>query len=139
MAHVLNQPRLKLYMDPNRPASDLERAAFRELVERAMNDEPVDYLVGQAPFFSMMLKVSPAVLMDAAEYDRRFDAERHARLGIEGLGWVPGGLTVHDRVQRLLPGQVPPSGTELGYNPSILKEWKLSHPSWGGKFVRKQH
>lgn len=63
LSHVLNQPRLKLYMDPHRPASDLERAAFRELVERAMKDEPVDYLVGQAPFFSMMLKVSPAVLI----------------------------------------------------------------------------
>lgn len=63
LAHVLNQPRLKLYMDPQRPASDLERAAFRALVERALNDEPVDYLVGQAPFFSMMLKVTPAVLI----------------------------------------------------------------------------
>lgn len=63
LAHVLEQPRLKLYMDPDRPASDLERAAYRALVERAMNDEPVDYLVGQAPFFSMMLKVSPAVLV----------------------------------------------------------------------------
>lgn len=63
LAHVLDQPRLKLYMDPHRPASDLERAAFRALVERALDDEPVDYLVGQAPFFSLMLKVSPAVLV----------------------------------------------------------------------------
>lgn len=63
LAHVLNQPRLKLYMDPHRPASDLERAAYRELVERALADEPVDYLVGQSPFFSLMFKVSPAVLV----------------------------------------------------------------------------
>ena len=63
LAHVLEQPRLKLYMDPHRPASDLERAAFRRLVERALEDEPVDYLVGQAPFFAMMVKVSPAVLV----------------------------------------------------------------------------
>lgn len=63
LAHVLNQPRLKLYMDPHRPASDLERAAFRGLVERAMKDEPVDYLVGLAPFFSLMFQVSPAVLI----------------------------------------------------------------------------
>lgn len=63
LSHVLKQPRLKLYMDPHRPASDRERAAYRELIERAMGDEPVDYLVGLAPFFSMMLKVSPAVLI----------------------------------------------------------------------------
>jgi release factor glutamine methyltransferase len=63
LAHVLGVARLKLYMDPDRPASDLERAAYRDLVERALADEPVDYLVGQAPFFSMMFKVSPAVLV----------------------------------------------------------------------------
>lgn len=63
LSHVLSVPRLKLYMDPDRPASDLERAAFRELVERAAKHEPVDYLVGRAPFFSMMLKVNPNVLI----------------------------------------------------------------------------
>ncbi|MEX0653148.1 MAG: peptide chain release factor N(5)-glutamine methyltransferase [Phycisphaeraceae bacterium] len=63
LAHVLGVQRLKLYMDPHRPATDLERATFRELVARASNHEPVDYLVGQAPFFSMLLDVSPAVLV----------------------------------------------------------------------------
>lgn len=63
LAHVLGVGRLKLYMDPDRPATELERAAFRDLVERAIDHEPVDYLVGQAPFFSMMLRVSPAVLI----------------------------------------------------------------------------
>lgn len=63
LAHVLGVPRLRLYLDPDRPASELERAAFRELVERAARHEPVDYLVGQAPFFSMMLKVNPNVMI----------------------------------------------------------------------------
>ena len=44
IAHVLGVPRLRLYMDPDRPASELERAAYRELVERAADHEPVDYL-----------------------------------------------------------------------------------------------
>ena len=63
LSHVLGVERLKLYMDPDRPASELERAAFRDLVERAAAYEPVDYLVGQSPFFSMMLKVTAAVLV----------------------------------------------------------------------------
>ena len=63
LAHVLEVDRLKLYMDPDQPASDLERAAFRDLVERAAANEPVDYLVGKAPFFSMWLEVNPAVLV----------------------------------------------------------------------------
>ncbi len=63
LAHVLGVARLKLYMDPDRPASELERGAFRELVERAVRHEPVDYLVGSAPFMSMMFTVTPAVLI----------------------------------------------------------------------------
>ena len=63
LSHVTGLPRLNLYMDPNRPASDLERAAFGDLVKRAARHEPVDYLVGRAPFFSMMLKVDPSVLI----------------------------------------------------------------------------
>jgi len=63
LAHVLGVTRIKLYMDADRPASELERAAFRELVERAAKHEPVDYLVGEAPFFSLLFKVTPAVLI----------------------------------------------------------------------------
>ena len=35
LAHVLGVERLKLYMDPDRPTSEIERATFRQLVERA--------------------------------------------------------------------------------------------------------
>lgn len=63
LAHVLGTTRLKLYMDPDRPATELERAAFRDLVERAGNHEPVDYLVGQAPFMSLLFKVDRSVLI----------------------------------------------------------------------------
>ncbi len=63
LAHVLGVPRLKLYMDSDRPATELERAALRSLVERAAAHEPVDYLVGQAPFFSMLFEVDRSVLI----------------------------------------------------------------------------
>lgn len=63
LSHVLDVGRLKLYMDPDRPASDLERAAFRDLVERAAKHEPVDYLVGLAPFFALQFEVNPDVLI----------------------------------------------------------------------------
>jgi len=63
LAHVLGVPRLQLYTEPERPASELERVALRELVERAARHEPVDYLTGQSPFFSLMLHVTPAVLI----------------------------------------------------------------------------
>ncbi len=63
LAHVLNVKRLRLFMEADRPASDLERSAFRALVERALKHEPVDYLVSLAPFFAMHLKVDRRVLI----------------------------------------------------------------------------
>lgn len=81
LAHVLGEQRIRLYMDMDRPASELERAAFRELVERAAAHEPIDYLVEQTPFYSMMLKVSPAVLVPRPSTETLIDQVlRHARV-----------------------------------------------------------
>jgi release factor glutamine methyltransferase len=63
LAHVLGTRRLALYMEPDRPSSELERATFRELVERAARHEPVDYLIGSASFFSMTFEVNRSVLI----------------------------------------------------------------------------
>ncbi|MEL7087476.1 MAG: HemK/PrmC family methyltransferase [Planctomycetota bacterium] len=63
LGHVLGVPRLKLYMEPDRPASAEERDTFRALVARAGRHEPVDYLIGKAPFFSLEFRVTPAVLI----------------------------------------------------------------------------
>lgn len=63
MAHVLGCDRLKLYMDADRPASELERQTLRELVGRALKNEPVQYLVGEAWFYGMPLHVDRRVLV----------------------------------------------------------------------------
>ncbi len=63
LAHVLDVERLRLYMDADRPASNVELERYRALVERAGRHEPVDYLVGRTPFFTMMLRVTPDVLV----------------------------------------------------------------------------
>ena len=63
LGHVLGTPRLRLYMEPDRPASAEERDTFRGLVARAGKHEPVDYLIGKAPFFSLEFRVTPAVLI----------------------------------------------------------------------------
>ncbi len=63
LGHVLGVERLRLYMEPDRPAAVEERQAFRALVTRAAAHEPVDYLVGRAPFFGLELEVGPDVLI----------------------------------------------------------------------------
>ncbi|MFK7758980.1 MAG: peptide chain release factor N(5)-glutamine methyltransferase [Phycisphaerales bacterium] len=63
MAHVLGVERLKLYMDPDRPSTPLERDTLRGLVKRALDHEPIQYLVGEESFFTMMFKVDQRALI----------------------------------------------------------------------------
>ncbi|MEX0742490.1 MAG: hypothetical protein WD079_06800, partial [Phycisphaeraceae bacterium] len=63
LAHVLEVPRIKLYMELDRPASPRELAAFRELVEKASAHHPVQYLLGEAHFFSLTFKVTADTLI----------------------------------------------------------------------------
>ncbi len=63
LAHVIGSERLKLYMDPERPAAPLELDTLRGLVKRALNNEPIQYLVGEEHFFGMTFKVDKRVLI----------------------------------------------------------------------------
>lgn len=63
VAHVLGCDRLKLYTDPDRPASPLERQTLRTLVARALKHEPIQYLVGESWFFGLPLHVDRRVLV----------------------------------------------------------------------------
>ncbi len=63
LAHVLNTQRLRLYMEPDRPADPRERDQLRDLVQRATQHEPVDYLVGETTFFALPFAVDRHVLI----------------------------------------------------------------------------
>lgn len=63
LAHVLGCDRLKLYLDPDRPASPLERQTLRDMAGRALKHEPVQYLVGESWFFGLPFHVDKRVLI----------------------------------------------------------------------------
>lgn len=63
LAHVLTVPRIKLYTDYERVLSETDLAAFRALVQRAGEHEPIAYLTGKAHFFNLEFEVGAGVLI----------------------------------------------------------------------------
>ncbi len=63
LSHVFGCERMRLYMEVDRPAQPLELASLHELVARAANNEPAQYLVGQAWFFARQYAVTRSVLI----------------------------------------------------------------------------
>jgi release factor glutamine methyltransferase len=63
LAHVLGIDRLGLYLDLDRPLEPTERAAYREMITRRREREPVAYLTGNKEFWSLSFHVGPGVLI----------------------------------------------------------------------------
>jgi release factor glutamine methyltransferase len=63
LAHARNCKRIQLYTQYEEELPEPVRAHMREMVQRRANREPVAYLVGHKEFFSLDLRVTPAVLI----------------------------------------------------------------------------
>jgi release factor glutamine methyltransferase len=63
LAHVLAVPRIKLYTDYERALDSAQLSAYRDLLRRAAEDEPVAYLTGRAHFFNLEFAVTRDVLI----------------------------------------------------------------------------
>lgn len=63
LADTLGLDRVGLYVNFERPLQTDELAAFRERVKRRAGREPLAYILGHTEFWSLPLKVTPAVLI----------------------------------------------------------------------------
>jgi len=63
LAHVLKLPRIKLYTDYDRVLTEKDLTAYRELVRRSGEQEPIAYLTGKAHFFNLEFDVTRDVLI----------------------------------------------------------------------------
>ncbi len=63
LAHVLGVARIKLYTDYQKVVDEKKLAAYRELVRRAAEQEPIAYLTGRAHFFNLEFEVNGDVLI----------------------------------------------------------------------------
>ncbi len=67
LAHSLGLRRIDLYVQYDKPLTPEELTRFRELVRRRARREPVAYITGEKEFWSLALKVTPAVLIPRPE------------------------------------------------------------------------
>lgn len=70
LSHVLSVPRIKLYTDYDNQLAEKQLAAFRELVRRAGEHEPIAYLTERAFFFNLELQVNRDVLIPRPETEK---------------------------------------------------------------------
>ena len=67
LAHVIDKPRSHLLAWPEKEIDAAQRDAFRALVVRRANGEPVAYLTGQREFWSLPVRVTADVLIPRPE------------------------------------------------------------------------
>lgn len=70
LAHVLQRPRLKLYLEFDRQLTQPEINTLRELVRRRGQREPLQYITGRAAFCGRDLIVNPHVLIPRPETEQ---------------------------------------------------------------------
>lgn len=73
LSHVLEMGRLDLYLRFDRPLSPGELAACRPLLRRRGAREPLQYVLGSAPFRNLELAVGPGVAVPRPETERLVD------------------------------------------------------------------
>jgi release factor glutamine methyltransferase len=67
LSHVLQKPRLRLYLEFDRVVTEADTARARELVRRRGHREPLQHLTGAVAFLGHELEVGPAVLIPRPE------------------------------------------------------------------------
>ncbi|HEY2083757.1 MAG TPA: HemK/PrmC family methyltransferase, partial [Verrucomicrobiae bacterium] len=67
LAHVLQLPRMKLYLNFERALTDPETNTYRELVKRRAQREPLQHIVGSASFCGLEIAVNRHVLVPRPE------------------------------------------------------------------------
>lgn len=69
-AHALGMNRMQIYLQFERPLSEAQLEAIRALVRRRAQREPLSYVLGEAAFGDLMLKVDKRVLVPRPETEQ---------------------------------------------------------------------
>jgi release factor glutamine methyltransferase len=107
LAHILCCGRIDLYLRHDQPLHEDELARYRQVIRRRVKFEPEAYIVGQKEFWSLVLQVSPDVLIPRPETECLVESvlERFAAndlINVLELGVGSGAISIalaHERPQ----------------------------------------
>ncbi|MDL2269412.1 peptide chain release factor N(5)-glutamine methyltransferase [Desulfosarcina sp. OttesenSCG-928-A07] len=99
LSHALGTRRIELYLNHDKPVGPNERTVFKALVRRRAAGEPVAYITGVREFWSLTLKVNPAVLIPRPETECLVEAvlpflERAGKKKVLDMGTGSGAIAI---------------------------------------------
>jgi release factor glutamine methyltransferase len=108
LSAVLGLSRVDLYLRFDHPVGDGELRSLRDLIKRRLSGQPLQYLTGQAGFYSLTFQVGPAALIPRPETEILVEAllsrlDRHRDdLSVADVGTGCGNIAITLAVH--LPG-----------------------------------
>ena len=77
LLHALRISRVTLLAQPGREIDPAQQSLFQTLIERRLQREPIQYIIGQQEFYGLAFNVSPAVLIPRPETEHLVEAVLH--------------------------------------------------------------
>jgi release factor glutamine methyltransferase len=141
LATLLGLPRTALIARGNEPVALNDENAYAELIAKRAGGMPIAYLTGSREFWSLPLKVSPAVLVPRPETEVLVERAlallpRDAACSVLDLGTGSGAIALslaHERPHWMITAvDISPAALEIALqNAQNLKlshvEWRLGH------------
>lgn len=97
LGHALGLSRVDLYLQFDRPLNQEEREAYKALLRRRANHEPLQYIVGKTEFMSLLFRVTSEVLIPRPETEvlvERIIEETAGKIRILDIGVGSGNIAV---------------------------------------------
>jgi release factor glutamine methyltransferase len=108
LAHTLGLSRLDLYLRYDQPLNPGELSRFKALMLRRREGEPVAYLTGHREFWSLDIRVTPAVLIPRPETETLVAAALEAAMSV-GPGLKPApAIEENISLYDIAPKETPP-------------------------------
>jgi release factor glutamine methyltransferase len=67
LAHTLRTERVSLYLNFDKPVSEMELSIFRDVIKRRISDEPVQYITGKTGFMGLEIETNQGVFIPRQE------------------------------------------------------------------------